>query len=56
MSCSYILEMWLIAMNLVFCLPYLLFAAGPEFSRVKKFAVKGGAVVDPESGDLVSTV
>ncbi|XP_065898100.1 poly [ADP-ribose] polymerase 1-like isoform X2 [Dysidea avara] len=23
---------------------------GPEFSRVKKFAVKGGAVVDPESG------
>ena len=29
----------------------MLFVSGAEFSRVKKFAVKGGAVVDPESGD-----
>ena len=28
-----------------------LLCVGSEFSRIKKFAVKGGAVVDPESGD-----
>lgn len=29
------------------------FPIGPQGSRIKKFAVKGGAVVDPQSGDLV---
>ena len=29
------------------------FPVGPQGSRIKKFSVKGGAVVDPQSGDLV---
>ena len=44
------MQIWRLLLYIVYWFIHV-FVSGAEFSRVKKFAVKGGAVVDPESGD-----